>query len=152
MKYSFLYLFGILLLIVNSIEAINPNTKYFIYNKVTSRCLKRKLTSNGYTQYYVTTYGDCTNVNDDDCLWYIRGNHIISAANENCLAVVNYNNLGSKNCNQPVTGAVYVQDFNFEDDTICTRLDNCLKDRNGAVGNKSNRDEYYDWTISTSLP
>ena len=57
MKYSCLYIFGILLLIVNSIEkTFDPETKYFIYNKVTSRCIKRELTDNGYTEYYITTY------------------------------------------------------------------------------------------------
>ena len=69
MKYSFLYLFEILLLIVNSIEkeTFDPDTKYFIYNKVTSKCIRRKLTNNGYTEYYVITYDKCTN--DEDSLW-----------------------------------------------------------------------------------
>ena len=47
MKYSFLYLFGILLLIVNSLEKeFDPDTKYFIYNKLTFNCIKRELTNN----------------------------------------------------------------------------------------------------------
>ena len=69
-----LYLIEILLLIVGS-NAFDPDTKYSIYNKVTSRCVKRALTSNGYTEYYITTIGDCTD--DDDSLWYIRGSNII---------------------------------------------------------------------------
>ena len=151
MKYSFLYLFGILLLIVNSIEKeFDPDTKYFIYNKATSKCIKRELTNNGYTDYYIITYGEC--VKDDDCLWYIKGSNIISAANDNCLAVVNSNSLGSKDCDKPVREAVYNQDFVFEDDTICTKLNNCLKGRRGNVGDKKNKDEYYEWIISTSLP
>ena len=144
-----LYLIGILLLIVGS-NAFDPDTKYFIYNKVTSRCVKRALTSNGYTEYYITTIGDCTD--DDDSLWYIRGSNIISAATEYCLAVVNYNGLGSKDCNKPVIEAVYFQEFVIEDDTICTKQDNCLKDRSGKVGLKKNKGQYYEWTISTSLP
>ena len=152
MKCSFLYLFEILLLIVNSIEkeTFDPDTKYFIYNKVTSKCIRRKLTNNGYTEYYVITYDKCTN--DEDSLWYIKDSKIISAANENCLAVVNSNNIGSKDCNKSVLEAIYVQDFVFENDTICTRLNNCLKDRRGKVGDKKNKDEYYEWTISSSLP
>ena len=152
MKYSFLYLFGILLLIVNSIEkeTFDPDTKYFIYNKVTSKCIKRELTNNGYTEYYIITYGECTN--DENNLWYIKDSKIILAANDNCLAVVNSNNIGSKDCNKPVLEAIYVQDFVFENDTICTRLNNCLKDRRGKVGDKKNKDEYYEWIISTSLP
>ena len=68
MKYSFLYLFGILLLIVNSIgKEFDPNTKYFIYNK-TSKCIKRQLTNNGYTDYYIITCGECTD--DDDMIVY----------------------------------------------------------------------------------
>ena len=152
MKHSFLYLFGILLLIVNSIEkeTFDPDTKYFIYNKVTSKCLKRELTNNGYTDYYTITYGKCSD--DEDSLWYIKGNHIISAANDNCLAVVNSNKLGAKDCEKSVKEAVYVQDFVIEKDTICTRLNNCLKDKRGSVGDKKNKDEYYEWKISTSLP
>ena len=152
MKQSLLYLFGILLLIVNSIEkeTFDPDTKYFIYNKVTSKCIKRELTDNGYTEYYIITYGECTN--DEDSLWYIKGSHIVSAADNNCLAVVNSNKLGSKDCDKSVLEALYVQDFVIEKDTICTRLDNCLKDRRGSVGDKKNIDEYYEWTISTSLP
>ena len=152
MKYSFLYLFGILLLIVNSIEkeTYDPDTKYFIYNKETSKCVKRELTSNGYTEYYVITVGECTN--DEDSQWYIKDTHIVSAANDNCLAVVNSNKLGAKDCDKSVLEALYVQDFVFEKDTICTRLDNCLKDRRGNVGDKKNKDEYYEWNISTSLP
>ena len=151
MKYSFLYFFGILLLIVNSIEkTFDPDTKYFIYNKANSKCIKRELTNNGYTDYYVITYGEC--VKDDDCLWYIRGSNIISAANDHCLAVVNSQQLGAKDCDKPVREAVYNQDFVFEDDTICTKLNNCLKGRRGDVGDKKNKDEYYKWTISTSLP
>ena len=151
MKSSFLYLFGILLLIVNSIEkTFDPDTKYFIYNKVTSRCIKRELTNNGYADYYIITYGECTD--DDDSLWYIKDNHIISSANDNCLAVVNSNKLGSKDCNKSVIEALYVQDFIIEEDTICSKLNNCLKDRRGQVGDKKNKDKYYEWTISTSLP
>ena len=82
----------------------------------------------------------------------IRDSKIISAANENCLAVVNSINIGAKDCNKSVLEAIYVQDFVFENDTICTRLNNCLKDRRGKVGDKKNKDEYYEWTISTSLP
>ena len=151
MKYSFLYLFGILLLIVNSLEKeFDPDTKYFIYNKLTSNCIKRKLTNNGYTDYYIMTVGECTN--DDDSLWYIRDSHIILAANDNCLAVVNSIKLGAKECDKSVIEALYVQDFVFEGDIICTKFDNCLKDRRGTVGDKKNKDEYYEWTISTSLP
>ena len=151
MKYSFLYLFGILLLIVNSLEKeFDPDTKYFIYNKVTSKCIKRELTSNGYTEYYIITVGECTN--DDDSLWYIRDSHIMLATNDNCLAIVNSNKLGAKDCNKSVLEAVYVQDFVIEGDTICTKNNNCLKDRRGTVGDKKSKDEYYEWTISTSLP
>ena len=151
MKYSFLYLFGILLLIVNSIEKeFDPDTKYFIYNKATSKCIKRQLTNNGYTDYYIITCGECTD--DDDSLWYIKGNNIISAANDNCLAVVNYNNLGAKDCDKPVREAIFTQEFVFEDDMICTRSNRCLKGRRGDVGDKKSKDEYYEWTISTSLP
>ena len=152
MKYSFFYIFVILFLIIISIEKeiFNPDTKYFIYNKVTSKCIKRKLTNNGYTDYYIITYDECTK--DEDSLWYIKDSKIISAANQNCLAVVNYNNIGQKDCNKTVLEAVYVQDFVFENGTICTRLNNCLKDRRGKVGDKKNKDEYYEWTISTSLP
>ena len=53
------------------------------------------MTNNGYTEYYIMTIGKCTN--DDDSLWYIRESHIILAANDNCLAVVNSNKLGAKN-------------------------------------------------------
>ena len=152
MKYSFLYLFGILLLIVNSIEkeTFDPDTKYFIYNQATSKCIKRELTNNGYTDYYIIELGECTN--DEDSLWYIKGSNIISAANDHCLAVVNSNKLGSKDCDKPVLEALYVQDFVFEDDTICTRLNNCLKGRRGNVGDKKDKDEYYKWRISTKLP
>ena len=152
MKYSFLYIFVILFLIINSIEKeiFNPDTKYFIYNKVTSKCIKRKLTNNGYTDYYIITYDECTK--DEDSLWYIKDSKIISAANEKCLAVVNSNNIGEKDCNKSVLEAIYVQDFVFENGTICTRLNNCLKDRRGKVGDKKNKDEYYEWTISISLP
>ena len=151
MKYSCLYIFGILLLIVNSIEkTFDPETKYFIYNKVTSRCIKRELTDNGYTEYYITTYGECTN--DDDSLWYIKDGNIISASNNYCLAIVNSNKLGSKDCNKPVTEALFVQNFVIENDTICSKLNNCLKDKRGTVGDKKDKDEYYEWTISTSLP
>ena len=151
MKCSLLNLFGILLLTVNSIaKEYDPDTKYFIYNKVNSKCVKRELTNNGYTDYYIITYGECTN--DDDSLWYIRGNNIILASTENCLAVVNANYLGSKDCDKPVTEALYVQDFIIENDTICTKLNNCLKTRKGPVGDKKYKDEYYEWIISTSLP
>ena len=108
------------------------------------------MTNNGYTEYYIITVGECTN--DDYSLWYIRDSHIISAANNNCLAIVNSNKLGAKECDKSVLEALYVQDFVFEGDTICTRLNNCLKDRRGTVGDKKNKDEYYEWTISTSLP
>ena len=151
MKYSFLYFFGILLLIVNSIEkTFDPDTKYFIYNKATSKCIKRELTNNGYTDYYTIKYGECTD--DEDSLWYIKGSNIISAATGHCLAVVNYNQLGAKYCDKPVREALFFQNFVFEDDTICTKLNNCLKGRRGDVGDKKNKDEYYKWTISTSLP
>ena len=152
MKYSFLYLLEILLLTIISSEKeiFDPDTKYFIYNKVTSKCIKRELTNNGYTDYYIITYGVCTK--DEDSLWYIKDNKIISAVNDYCLAVVNSNNIGSKDCNKSVLEAIYIQDFVFENDTICTRLNNCLKDRRGKVGDKKNKDEYYEWTISTSLP
>ena len=151
MKQSFLNLFGILLLIVYSIEKeFDPDTKYFIYNKVTSKCVKRELTSNGYTEYYITKYGECTD--DEDSLWYIKGSNIISVATGYCLAVVNYNQLSTKDCDKPVKEALFVQDFVFQGDTICTTLDNCLKDRRGTIGDKKNQDKYYEWTISTSLP
>ena len=151
MKYSLLFFLGILLLIVNSIEKeYDPDTKYYIYNKATSRCVKRELTDNGYTEYYIITVGECTK--DEDSQWYIRDSHIISAANDNCLAVVNSNKLGAKDCDKSVLEALYIQDFVFEKDTICTRLDNCLKDKRGNIGDKKNKDEYYDWEISTSLP
>ena len=152
MKYSFLYFFVILLLIVNSLEkeTYDPDTKYFIYNKVTSKCIKRELTNNGYTDYYIITYGECTN--DDDSLWFIKDSYIISAATDHCFAIVNYNNLGEKNCNKPVLEAVFIQNFIIENGTICTSGDRCLKNRRGYVGDKKNKDEYYEWTISTSLP
>ena len=92
MKYLFLFLFGILLLIFNSVEKeFDPDTKYFIYNKVTSKCIKRELANNGFSEYYIITYGECTN--DDDSLWYIKENHIISAATDDCFAIVNSNSL-----------------------------------------------------------
>ena len=159
---KFLYIIGLLLLIVNSSaksqkflqsedgEAFNPDTKYFIYNKATSRCIKRALTNNGYTDYYITTIGECTE--DDDNLWYIRGSNIVSAATEFCLAVVNFNSLGAKDCKKSVIEAVYFQDFDIEDNTICSKQDNCLKDHNGQVGLKKNKDKYYEWVISTLLP
>ena len=152
MKHTILYLFGISLLIVNSTEkkTFDPDTKYFIYNKVTSNCIKRKLTNNGYTDYYIMTYGECTN--DEDSLWYIRDNHIISAATDDCFAIVNSNRLGAKDCDEYIIEAQFVQEFYFEDDTICTKLGNCLKDRNGYTGDKKNKDKFYEWTISTSLP
>ena len=69
MKHSFLFLFGILLLIAHSHEKeFDPDTKYFIYNKVTSDCIKRELANNGFIDYYIITYGECTN--DDDSLCY----------------------------------------------------------------------------------
>ena len=151
MKYSFLCLFGILLLMVNSLgKEYDPDTKYFIYNKMTSKCIKRELTNNGYTEYYITIVGECTN--DDDSLWYIRDNHIILAADNSCLAIVNSNKLGSKDCNKSVIEAVFIQNFVIENNTICTKGNNCLKDRRGNVGDKTNKDEYYEWIISTSLP
>ena len=138
MKHTILYLFGISLLIVNSTEkkTFDPDTKYFIYNKVTSNCIKRKLTNNGYTDYYIMTYGECTN--DEDSLWYIRDNHIISAATDDCFAIVNSNRLGAKDCDEYIIEAQFVQEFVIEDDTICTKLGNCLKDRNGYTGDKKN--------------
>ena len=153
MKYSFLYLFGILLLIVNSIEkeTFDPDTKYFIYNKVTSKCIKREMIISGHILvYHIITYGKCTN--DENNLWYIKDNKIILASTDDCLAVINSNNIGVKDCNKTVLEDIYVQDFVFENDTICTRLNNCLKDRRGKVGDKKNKDEYYEWIISTSLP
>ena len=152
MKYLFLFIFWIVILIPISIEkeSFDPDTQYFIYNKVTSKCIKRELTNNGYTDYYIITYGECTN--DEDSLWYIKDSKIILVANNNCLAVVNSNNIGAKDCNKSIIEALYVQDFVFENDTICTKLNNCLKDRRGKVGDKKNKDKYYEWTISTSLP
>ena len=162
MKCSFLYLFAALLLIANSAEnpqrfllleeekTFDPDTKYFIYNTVTGKCLKRELKNNGYTNYNTTTIGNCTD--DDDSLWYIRKNHIISAATNYCLAIVNNNNLGSKDCDKSVITAVYHQDFVIDDGTICTKAKNCLKDKNGKVGDIKNKNDYYKWTISTSLP
>ena len=150
MKLSLLYFF--VLLIVNSFEkeTFDPDTKYFIYNKATSKCLKRELTNNGFTDYYIITYGECTN--DEDSLWYIKDDNIISVATGYCFSIVNYNNLGDKDCNKPVLEAVFIQSFVFEDDTICTKSDRCLKNRRGFVGDKKNKDEYYEWIISTSLP
>ena len=151
MKWSLLYVVGLLLLIANSIEKeFDPDTKYYIYNKVTSKCLLRKLTDNGYSEYYIVTYDECTE--DDDSLWYIKDGHIISAATGNCFAIVNSNKLGSKECDKSVLEAQYIQDFVFEGSTICTKTNNCLKDRRGPVGDKKNKDENYDWIISTSLP
>ena len=152
MKYSFLYFFVILLLIVNSLEkeTYDPDTKYFIYNKMTSKCIKRELTNNGYTDYYIIKLGECTN--DDDSLWYIKESHIILASTNDCLAVVNSNKLGAKDCDKSVLEALYVQDFVIKDGIICTKLNNCLKDRRGNVGDNKNIDEYYEWVISTSLP
>ena len=152
MKLSLLYVFGILLLIVNSNEkeTFDPDTKYFIYNKVTSRCLKRQLTNNGYTEYYTITYGEC--IENDDTLWYIKGSNIVLAANNNCFAIVNSSKLGAKECDKSVLEAQYVQDFVFESDSISTKLNTCLRDRRGPVGDKKNQDENYEWIISTSLP
>ena len=151
MKYSPLYFVGLLLLIVSSIEKeFDPDTKYFIYNKVTSNCIKRQLTDNGYSEYYIITYGKCTG--DDDSLWYIKDNHIVSAANGNCFAIVNSSKLGSKDCDKQVIEAQYSQNFVFEGETICTNQGNCLKDKRGYTGSKESKDEYYEWVISTSLP
>ena len=151
MKYSFIYLFVILLLFVNSHEKeFDPDTKYFIYNKVTSDCIKRGLSSNGFNENYIMTYGECTN--DDNSLWYIRDGHIISAETGDCFSIVNYNSLGSKDCDKPVVEAIFYQNFIFEDDLICTTNDRCLRNRRCFVGDKKDKDEYYEWTISTSLP
>ena len=150
MKYSFLHLFGILLLVVNSFEkeTYDPDTKYFIYNKMSSKCIKRYLTNNGYSDYYITAVDKCTN--DDDSLWYIRDKNIISAASGYCLAIVNSNKIGSKDCEKSVIEAIFIQDFVIENNTICTN-NYCLKDRRVNVGDKKNKDEYYEWIISTSL-
>ena len=77
MKFSLLFIFGILLFLVKGekTENFDPDTKYFIFNKLTSRCLKRQLTDNGYTDYYTITYGKCEN--NDDNKWYIKDGNII---------------------------------------------------------------------------
>ena len=117
---------------------------------MSSHCIKREKIDNGYTEYYTTKYGECTE--DDNCLWYIRERNIINAESEYCLAIVNSISISSKECDKPVKEALFSQEFIIEDDTICTSLNNCLKDRRGEVGNKKNKDEYYEWVISTSLP
>ena len=45
-----------------------------------------------------------------------------------------------------------MQEFTFEDGVICSRLGNCLRDKNGYVGTSKNLDRYNEWVISTSLP
>ena len=152
MKFSLLFIFGILLFLVKGekTENFDPDTKYFIFNKLTSRCLKRQLTDNGYTDYYTITYGKCEN--NDDNKWYIKDGNIISAANGHCFSIVNYTRLGAKDCKKPVIEAIFMQEFTFEDGVICSRLGNCLRDKNGYVGTSKNLDRYNEWVISTSLP
>ncbi|OUM63902.1 carbohydrate-binding module family 18 protein [Piromyces sp. E2] len=134
------------------ITTLDPKTKYYIYNDATSQCLtyKRTITDYHYV-YYSVTYDKCTNTPSSQ--WYIDGQYISSAVNNNCLAIVNKTGLGSAGRFQAITQAQYdrVFDIDIEKGTICS-MGQCLKTGGGLpVDSSTNYDDHYQWSFLTEL-
>ena len=127
MKLYTLCLFAICWLAVIA-KSIDSNTKYYIYNQSTRKCLGRRTTPQvgfGDNSSIVTT-ADC---NDSNNRWYIKpstNGYTIRPVNnaKQCLCYYDLKFLSLNTCGQGNNQVMVTEGFTINDGSICTTVYN----------------------------